>query len=329
MNRRNYHMTYRKSVYRKKRIKLIAIISAITVVVLLALFLIIGTALNNKTYTYSPDDPADGVPPSQTPSDSLPEANIVQAVALELLTQDSSSLSSRVAALPSGTTAVCVRLNQADGTLLYRSSIASSVSRFKIAENASSAENLFSIIQRRDLYISAAITMTELSESNDILRSVMLSAYASMAAEAALAGANDILLIAPPVRGSLDADDIAELTNELISLAEQIRKLAPNATVGFALNSVFLTAPNSAELIARLAKSFNYFSIDATEYGKEDPIEYLKNQIVDNKENPDLMFYILRYQMRILLPSVADETQEALIQLVESYTDNKNWQILP
>jgi len=194
MNRRNYHMTYRKSVYRKKRIKLIAIISAITVVVLLALFLIIGTALNNKTYTYSPDDPADGVPPSQTPSDSLPEANIVQAVALELLTQDSSSLSSRVAALPSGTTAVCVRLNQADGTLLYRSSIASSVSRFKIAENASSAENLFSIIQRRDLYISAAITMTELSESNDILRSVMLSAYASMAAEAALAGANDILL---------------------------------------------------------------------------------------------------------------------------------------
>ena len=328
MNGRNYHMQYRRGIYRKKRIKLIIIASSISLLLLLTLFLIIGTALSNKTHIYDPN----GEDGTQVPTDntSLPKAEKIQARPLVLLTQDSSSLYSRVTSLPSGTEAVCVRLNLSDGTLLYKSDIAGTISSFKTAENASRAETLFSTIQRRELYISAALEMTALSKQSEFLLPVMLSAYSSMAAEVFNAGADDILFIAPAPVGEMTQEKLEEYTSQLISVADQTRKLSANACFGFALPDALLSAENSAEIISELSEHFNYLAIDATNYGKEDPAEYLERKL-GNSESSDTQYYILRYDMRILLPSLSDrETEERLISIAEQYSSNNhNWQILP
>lgn len=328
-NNRSYHVQYRRGAYRKKKIKLIALISAISLVLLLIVFLIVGTILNNKTHLYDPNTPIDSNTENEDNQSALPEAKAVVARGLVLLTQDSSSLYSRVMALPSGTEAVCVRLNDGN-TLLYRSEIANTISSFTVAENSSRAENLFSTIQRRELYISAAISMTELSEDSELLRPILLSAYSAMAAEACKAGADDVLLIAPAPRGEVTAEKLASLAEEMISLADETRALAPDACIGFALSDVFLSSESSAEIISKLSEHFNYLAIDATEYGKEDPAEYLERKI-GNSENADAQYYLLRYKMRVLLPTVTDsDLQEKLIQIAEQYSSNNhNWQILP
>ena len=329
MNGRNYHMQYRRGVYRKKKIKLIILILTISLLLLLALFLIIGNALSNKTHLYDPD--SDKNPSNDTvEANTLPKAQKVQARPLVLLTQDSSSLYSRVTALPSETAAVCVRLNQSDGTLLYKSEIANTISSFKVAENASRAETLFSTIQRRELYISAALEMTALEKAEELILPVMLSAYASMAAEVCNAGADDVLFIAPIPSGEMTKERMEELTEQLISVADQTRSLAPDACLGFALPDILLSDNNSAEIISTLSRHFNYLSIDATDYGKEDPAEYLERKL-GNNESSDTQYYVLRYGMRILLPSLSDkETEEKLISIAEQYSSNNhNWQILP
>ena len=329
MNGRNYHMQYRRGIYRKKKIRFIIIASVIAFLLLFVLFLIIGTALSNKTYLYDPSADSNSSADT-TDTTTLPKAQKVQARALVLLTQDSSSLYSRVSALPSETEAVCVRLNASDGTLLYKSNVAGALSSFTTADNASRPETLFSTIQRRELYISAALEMTALSRSDELLTPVMLSAYASMAAEVLEGGADDILFIAPAPTGELTAEKTEAFISQLAFVAEQTRSLVPDACIGFAIPDVLLSANNSAEIIAALAEDFNYLSIDATNYGKEDPAEYLERKL-GNSESADTQYYILRYGMRRLLPSLSDKAlEEELISIAEQYSSNNhNWQILP
>jgi hypothetical protein len=322
-------MQYRRGVYRKRRIRFIIIASVVAFLLIFALFLIIGTALSNKTHLYDPDadsNASDDV----TDAAGLAAAEKIQARALVLLTQDSSSLYSRVSALPSGTEAVCVRLNAPDGTLLYKSDVAGAISSFTTADNASRPETLFSTIQRRELYISAALEMTALSRADELLTPIMLSAYASMAAEVFEGGANDILFIAPIPSGEMTAEKIDAFISQLASVAKQTRELAPDACLGFALPDLLLSSNNSAEIIAALAEHFNYLAIDATNYGKEDPAEYLERKL-GNNENADTQYYILRYGMRILLPSLPDkDIEDELIAIAEQYSSNNhNWQILP
>ena len=329
MNGRNYHMQYRRGIYRKRKIRFIIIASTIAFLLLFVLFLIIGTALSNKTHLYDPNADSN-LSDNVSDTTTLAVAQKVQARALVLLTQDSSSLYSRVSALPAETEAVCVRLNSSDGTLLYKSDVAEAISSFTTADNASRPETLFSTIQRRELYISAALEMTALQRSDELLTPIMLSAYASMAAEVYEGGADDILFIAPTPTGELTAERIEKLLSQLISLAEQTRSLAPNACLGFALSDALLSTSDSAEIIAALAEHFNYLSIDATNYGKEDPAEYLERKL-GNSESADTQYYILRYGMRILLPSLSDRAlEEELIAIAEQYSSNNhNWQILP
>ena len=331
MNGRNYHNQYRKSVYRRSRIKLILIISAIALVTLSVIFLIVGTALNNKTHTSSGDFSNNGdtaIPPRN--DNGLTEAKRIKGRPLVLLTQDSSTLSSRMQALPKGTEAVCVALNQADGTLLYNSSVAKELASLRIAENSSRAATVFDNIHNRGYYVSAALTMKALSEDDELKREVGLSAYVAIAAEASLGGADDILLFLPDDMPSMSGEELDSFASELCSLAERIRAIAPEAVIGFALDNLFLSGKDSAYLIDKLSESFNFLGIDATGYGKEDPVEFLERTI-GGGESADVQYYLLRYNMRVILPSLEDAAaRESLIAVVEDYSSNNgNWQFVP
>lgn len=332
MNNRGYHMQYRGA-YRRKRIKLIIAVSAIALVFLAVLFLMIGTALNNKTHTSSGDfsnNSNDTADQSKGEDNTLAEAKHIKGRPLVLLTQDTSTIASRMQALPKGTEAVCVALNQADGTLLYNSAVAGKTSFLKVAENASRATTVFSNIHNRGYYISAALTVTSLAESDALSRELGVSAYVAIAAEAAMGGADDILLIAPSNMREMTEEGLDAFVEELVSIAKRIRTLAPEAVVGFALDNTFLSAKDSAALIDRLAEGFNYLGINATGYGKEDPLEFLE-RTVGSSETADVQYYLLRYNMRVILPNLEDATaRESLISVVEDYSSNNgNWQFLP
>lgn len=331
MNGRNYHMQYRKSVYRRSRMKLVLIISAIALAILAVAFLIVGTALNNKTHTSNGDfsNTGDTVDPPRK-ENSLIEAKRIKGRPLVLLTQDTSTLSSRMQALPKGTEAVCVSLNQADGTLLYNSSVAKELTSFKIADNASRAATVFDNIHNRGYYVSAALTLTALSKDDALTREVGVSAYVAIAAEAVLGGADDILLFAPDDMPSMSGAELEVFADELCSLAERIRAIAPTAVIGFALDNLFLSAKDSAYLIDKLSESFNFLGIDVTGYGKENPVEFLERTI-GGGESADVQYYLLRYNMRVILPALEDtEARESLVAIVEDYSSNNgNWQFIP
>ena len=99
MNNRARHMQYRKSIYRKKRIKAIAVISALAIALLFILFLIIGNVLHKKTS----DSPSKNNNFAQSSKESeatvLQKAESVGAYPLPLL-ENGSAFSDRLATIP-------------------------------------------------------------------------------------------------------------------------------------------------------------------------------------------------------------------------------------
>ena len=81
---RNRHMLYRKSVYRRRRIRNLLILGGVALAVLVVLFLVIGNLLLGKSRdSYMDSDPSDGnrVEVPAIPADSMPE---IQAAHLSL-----------------------------------------------------------------------------------------------------------------------------------------------------------------------------------------------------------------------------------------------------
>jgi len=83
MNNRNRHLQYRKSIYRKRRIRAIVILCVSVAVLAFALFIIIGTVLHKKTKSPTPFEPDDMYSDQETRE--LASAPTVGAYALPLL----------------------------------------------------------------------------------------------------------------------------------------------------------------------------------------------------------------------------------------------------
>ncbi len=308
-------MQYRKSIYRKKRIKFIAVLSSLALVVLFILFLIVGTALHSKT-----SDTASGVgnkAPAQTDAstDTIAASIPIAAYALPLLS-DGSVFSDRLAAVPEDASAVCIALNSSDGTLLYRSELSSTLTYLGYASDASSLSNSISKIESRDLYISALLYVPSFSEENDLLRDVYLTSWCSVAVEAIRAGAQDCLLVAR----SANEDSV----EKLCTLAGLIHEIEPNATIGCVIPGDVIISGTSEVLIAKLAKSFNYLTLDTTDFKDDEDIAAYVEAKISQMQMP-----LIYYKMRVLLPSSDDsQTRQSYIDIVKKYNIS-SWQIKP
>ena len=118
MNGRNRHLQYRRSVYRRRQIRLGLILTVIITVVLILGFLIVGNLLRKKNQP-TENQGVTNPPPSVTEEEHSPILTL-KARSVLLETADTSTFSSRVRALTeNGTTALSIPLNNADGSLLY------------------------------------------------------------------------------------------------------------------------------------------------------------------------------------------------------------------
>ena len=316
MNNRARHAQYRKSLYRKKRVKAIALISAFVLIALFVLFLLVGNALHKKI---SEDELSKNN--SQKPSESdvttseIPEAKAVGAYALPLL-EDGSAFSDRLSAIPANAESVCIALNTTDGTLLYRSELSSDLSYLTSAADASTLSNTLTRIKDKGLYITAILYIPSFNESNDLLRDVYLTTWCSVAVEAIRAGAGDCLL-APR---SAAADDVEKICD----IATLIREIESKAAVGCLLPSDVISAQNSEVLIDKLDKSFSYLCLNTTDYKAEEDVEnYVSSKITN------MQMQLIYYKMRVLLPRNTDATvQQKYIDIATKYNIT-SWQIKP
>lgn len=317
MNNRARHMQYRKSIYRKKRIKATVILSVLALAVLFVLFLIIGTALHNKTSedSASKGDDKSSTSPTETVVDVLPDARSVGGYALPLLL-DGSNFSERLAAIPNDADAVCIALNTTDGTLLYRSALSAELSYLECAPDASGISNVTTRLQERELYASALLYIPSFSEENDLLRDVYLSSWCSVVVEAFRGGVGDCLLIPR----SVDEEDVEKICN----IAELIHEIEPQAVIGCLLPDSIIAAQSNEVLIARLDKCFNYLALDTTDYKEDEDV----NAYVEAKIS-QMQMHLIYYKMRVLLPYSSDtQTQQEYIDIAKKYNIS-SWLVKP
>lgn len=313
MNNRARHIQYRKSIYRKKRMKAIFIICGAALLVLFILFLIIGNALNKKTS----DDPRQE---QQTQSnkaavEGLTPAKNINGYALKLL-EDGSTFADRLAALPQNTSAVSLAINDTDGTLLFRSALSADLPFLSTASDASALSAAISRTDARDIYVSAILYVPSFSEENDLLRDVYLSAWCSIAVEALRAGAGDCMLVFKGA-GANELDKICEI-------ADLVRSIEPNAILGCAIPEDVISASANEVMISKLARSFNYLALDTTNYKEdEDVASYVEARI------SQFQMQLIYHKMRVLIPSSSDEAElQKYIDSVAKY-NILSWQVKP
>ena len=312
MNQRRY----RKSNYRRQRTKTIIVISVISAIVLFAIFLIWGLSLADKTKDYEIE--GDEFEERESDSEVTRTVNTVNAYPLPLL-EDGSSFSSRLASIKEGANSVCISLNKPNGTLLYRSSIASSFPYLSVESDASSLSNYVKAINDEDMYITATLFIPTFEETEDDLKAdIELSIWGSVVCEAIRGGIGDVLLIADKAT----EEDVEKLS----ALAERIHITEESAVIGLCLPNSVLEAEKSVSLIDKLSKSFDYLAFNATSINVKEG-----GTLIESAEEAiaNMQLQLMYYKMRVLLPRGA--SAEELDKLAEIVTKHSisSWQALP
>ena len=304
---------YKKSNRRKRRIKSAIFISATVLIILFIIFLAVGLSLSEKKKGY--DDNDLDFDREESEKRETREVRSVNAYPLPLL-EDGTSFSSRLAGIKEGATSVCVSLNDPDGTLLYRSAIASSFTYLAVKSDASSLSTYTSAISDDDLYATAILYIPTFDEStSDLISDVELSIWGSVACEAIRAGIGDVLLVAPEA----SEKDV----ERFCALAERIHITEESAIIGLCLPSSVLESEKSVSLIDQLAGTFDYLAFDATSIEGE-------GTLVENTEQAiaDMQLQLMYYNMRVLLPRCGStEELDTLADIVIKHSVN-SWQAL-
>ena len=131
-----------------------------------------------------------------------------------------------------------------------------------------------------------------MNEENPLDRSVYLSEAAAVIAEAYSYGLRDIVLRAPSAT--------IESAEELLRLLDSVKSFEPDLVLGLALPDAAVASPD-AEFLQTLAYRFDYLALDLSRYGEEVPADVAEAQI------NSMIYYLLRYEMRVLIPAEAEE----------------------
>ena len=116
----------------------------------------------------------------------------------------------------------------------------------------------------------------------------------------------------------------AEQIPLLLQFADSVRALAPEGALGCAIPPSLLSAEDGESSILALSRGFHFLALNLTQTGTESPTAYVESTMASSGG----LFYLLRYEMRLLLPETEDkDTEGALLGLVEENWTS-NWQIL-
>ena len=306
---------YKKSNRRRRKIRNIVIISVVSAIALFIIFLAVGLSLSEKTKNDRIHD-KNATKEEETNDKDTRKVKDVSAYPLPLL-EDGSLFSTRLSKIKEGASAVCVSLNRPDGTLLYRSEIASKFTYLTVASDASKLSSSISSIEDDGLYTTATLHIPTFKETDsDLEADVELSIWGSVACEAIRNGVGDVLLI--PTGAT--ADDI----DKLCALADRIHITEEKAVIGLCLPSEIFEEEKSVTLIDKLSQAFDYLAFDATNAKGEGTLA--ENIATEIKE---VQHQLLYHKMRVLLPHTAStEELDALAETVTTLAIS-SWQALP
>jgi len=315
MNRGSRHMRYRKSVYRRQRARTVLIVTAIVLCLLLVAFFLIGSMFFNKLQDTPPPSNEDTSQNSELPTYSFEKIPHVKAPLLSLEGSPSTVYGRLASLAEAGHTALSVPLTDQFGTLAYHSDQASSggyairgSSSLRLSELSAQADA--SGIRLCGTYVLAATT-----EENDLTRSVLLAESAAVISEAFLAGFDDIVIVVPSLP--------IEREGEIIRFSESIRTFANGAVIGLSLPEAEIASADATR-IDTLAKSFDYLVLDLRSPDTEDPVAFAEERM------STMLYYLLRYEMRVMLPALSDEeTQAKLITAVGNESIDNWMMVLP
>jgi len=227
--------------------------------------------------------------PPETPAVETPiTPETPSIVAFPLSAPSSDAL---IALKESGATAASVALNTKNGSSLCSADTLTTLSN-------SAASN--------GIYLSGVFYLTALTETDDLARFDALNDSCSAVAQALRSGLSEVMLVAPVALSDTH-------TAELIRFVDDLRTLVPNAVIGLALPHGMLTDAN-AGIVDTLSRSFTLLATD---------LSYATD--VNSALEADL-YYLLRYSMRVLLPSL--ENNDTQIAAVRNH-GIQNLQILP
>lgn len=275
MNSQKRHARYRQSVYRKRKIKTVLITVICVLIALIIAFLAIGSILGGRA-----DGTDNGRNDPPATSGGIKKSEISINSRFVALARDGSTLGERLATATSqGYSNVCFDLDTDGGALYYQSEIATLLGKQKNAANdLRTLSGIVSITTSRSLYCTGITYVSELRSNNDLVRSAAIGYHAALIAEVLRAGINDVLV--------MPGDIGEERYDELIKLADEVHRLADGKKVGITLPISAFTSDNSADIIYKMAQAFDFIAVE----------------IDENTDMSGLVFYLLSYNVRVLVP---------------------------
>jgi hypothetical protein len=310
-------MRYRRSVYRKRKIKIIVITSLCVLAALALIFVIVGNMLGKKV-EQSVNDRA----PTKQSTTDIPHATVkdVNAYPIALWVEGSSQLSSRVSsAVKNGYSDICFDICDDSGNLFYISKAAQSLGKQSSnTTGLNSLDNIVKTFSGTGVYSIAVIEANDLKSDDDLIRSAARGYYSAIAAELLRAGINEVLISV----GELPS----ERYTELITLAEEIHRLSPDkGHVGISLPVGLLSSVENETLVASIWGAFDYIAVDLYSNVSLD-----ENTVANIESKLGSMLYsLLRYNVRALLPRTDNQELTAAMRDMAISEGVKSIQIMP
>ena len=314
MSRPHAHMRYRRSVYRKRKIRIIVITTLCVIAALALLFIVIGNILGNKVAQRANDGSSkDKV--TEVPHVTVKDVNAVSV----LLEASGSTLDRRVSnAVSSGHTDLCFNIYGENGALLYVSPTAQALGKQADVTGLRTLDNIVKIFAENGAYSIAILDATELESDNDLTRSAAIGYYAALSAELLRAGVNEVLISV----GSIPLEQYGEL----ITLSSEIHSLSPTkGLVGVSLPSDVFAGEQNEALVASLWGAFDYLAVDL--YSTLNYEGDIAGEI--GAKLGSMLYHLLRYNVRALVPDVEDTALAASINETALSNGVKSIQIMP
>lgn len=315
MNGKNLNVQYRRNSYAKKRIKAIVAITAILIVVLVVLFFVVGKILKNKVDGNGGEGGGTGTPAVTTPP-AHAELPSVNGYGISLSGLTNQAISDKVSAISdvSGSGINFVARNSS-GEEIYSSAVARNMGKQTASAGYVKVSDIASRAERRSLRVSAILPVSAFQVSDDLERSVILAYDAAICAELSREGADDVLI-------SLRGAEVTEKNiDELIRLAESVKNIDSEVLLGISLGRGMLEAAGSEVLVSKLWEAYDFLAYDISEpEANKDVLTFAEESV-----NPEVHYYLLRYNMRILLPSLAGAELEGVVGVLKG-KGLSNWQ---
>ena len=280
MNGRGYHTRYRQGRRRSSLLPVIIIVVSVLAVLFL-LFLLIGNGLNKKMQEYIPD---------ATTTETQSKEQKLAPASVGCFYLDVSAIDNNLSRLSSnGVSAVSFEARSSDNVPVYDSDVAKA---FGKSCGTLSVSSLMSRARSRGMHVSAYFVLEFMKEKNADIRAAKLGYEAALVSELCSDGVDDVMVYAPDVT--------SENYEELIRFAQSVKQTNSDAKIGISVKPDIYSHQNAAVMIDALFEAFDIVGIDLSDLEEKDIDKSVEAALASN------LYYILRYNARVILPSVQD-----------------------